>query len=108
MDAGTPQNIVSTIPFLVLDEIGCQSLAQDAQMILDETIRSRYDRGLPTVLVSNLPLDSFVELLGDALTDRIRHAVGSDETGAPKFLLQFPSESFRRAPWNSYANLATA
>jgi len=65
--------------------------------LLDELLKHRYDAGKPTILISNLPLDQLKEFLGDALTDRVKHA-----TGNGKFILQFKGESYRRSAGENY------
>lgn len=95
--------IVQKVPFLVLDEIGCTTLANDERLLLDELIKHRYDHRKPTILISNLPLTGkaaapgLKEFLGDALTDRIKEA-----TGNGKFIAQFSGESYRRTTGETY------
>jgi len=96
-DPPTPLEIVQGIRCLVLDEIGCAPLANDERLLLDEMLKHRYDHGKPTILISNLALDQLKDFLGDALTDRIKHASGSG-----KFILQFSGESFRRTTGANY------
>lgn len=98
-----PLEICQNVRFLVLDEIGCTALANDERLLLDELIKSRYEARKPSTLISNLPLTGkpeapgLKEFLGDALSDRIRHA-----TGNGKFILQFTGESYRRQSGESY------
>lgn len=102
-ESPTPLDIVQRVRFLVLDEIGCNSLANDDRLLFDELLKHRYDHRKPTILISNLPLTGtrnepgLKEFLGDVLTDRIRHA-----SGGGKFILQFKGESYRRAVGESY------
>ena len=93
----TPLEIVQRVRFVILDELGCNPLANDERLLLDELIKHRYDERKPTILISNLPLDQLKEFLGDALTDRIKHA-----TGNGKFILQFSGESYRRTAGENY------
>jgi DNA replication protein DnaC len=93
----TPLQLVQGVRFLVLDEMGCNPLANDERLLLDELIKHRYDHRKPTILISNLPLDQSKEFLGDAITDRI-----ADATGNRKFLLQFMGGSFRRTAGETY------
>ena len=93
----TPLEIVERVRFLVLDEIGCKSLANDELLFFDELLKHRYDERKPTILISNLALDQLKEFLGDALADRIKHASGNG-----RFILQFDGESFRRTTGENY------
>ena len=99
-EAETPPTvleIVQQVRFLVLDEIGCHSLANDERLLLDELIKHRYEQNKPTILISNLALDQLKEFLGDAPSDRIACA-----TGNGKFVLQFSGESYRRTVKEDY------
>jgi len=93
----TPLEITQKVRFLVLDEIGCTTLANDERLFLDELIKHRHERRKPTILISNLPLDEFKGFLGDALTDRIK-----DATGNGRFIVQFTAGSFRRSDAENY------
>lgn len=93
----SPLEVVQEVRFLVLDEIGCNALANDERLLLDELLKHRYDERKPTILISNLPLKELKAFLGDALADRITHA-----TGNGRFILQFSGESFRRAAGEDY------
>jgi DNA replication protein DnaC len=93
----TPLSVLQEVRFLVLDEVGCTSLANDERLLLDELIKHRYEHRKPTILISNLPLDEIKEFLGDALSDRIKEA-----TGDGKFIVQFSGESYRRSADESY------
>ena len=98
-----PLTITQGVRFLVLDEIGCTALANDERLLLDELLKHRYEQRKPTILISNLPLTGkpdqpgLKEFLGDAPTDRIRHAAGNG-----KFILQFTGESYRRTTGENY------
>ena len=102
-ESPSPLEIVQEIAFLVLDEMGCTALANDERLFLDELLKHRYDHRKPTILISNLPLTGMAdslglkELLGDALTDRVR-----DATGNGKFIVQFTGESYRRTTGENY------
>ena len=85
------------VSFLVLDEIGCTTMANDERLLLDELLKHRYEQRKPTVLISNLPLDPLKEFLGNALADRIGHA-----TGNGRFIIQFSVASFRRSDGENY------
>jgi DNA replication protein DnaC len=96
-EPASPLDLGQQVGFLILDELGCNPLANDERLLLDELLKHRYDAGKPTLLISNLPLDQLKEFLGDALTDRVRHAAGNGQ-----FILQFSGESFRRSGGESY------
>jgi len=102
-ESPTPVAIVQKVRFLILDEIGCVSLADDERLLLDELLKYRYEHRKPTILVSNLPLTGTTEqpglkeYLGDALVDRIREA-----TGNGKFIVQFTGISYRLAVGGNY------
>ena len=99
----TVLEIVQEVRFLVLDEIGCNALANDERLLLDELVKHRYEHRKPTMLASNLTLagtpeePGLKEFLGDALSDRIK-----DATGNGRFILQFGGDSYRRASGESY------
>jgi DNA replication protein DnaC len=59
-------------PFLVIDEIGMSAGGADEQPMFYEILAYRHDADLPTVLVSNYPMDKLADFLGDRLADRIR------------------------------------
>jgi DNA replication protein DnaC len=98
-----PLEFTQDVFFLVLDEIGCVSLANDERLFLDELLKHRYEHRKPTILISNLPLTGppekpgFKEFVGDALADRIKEA-----TGNGKFIVQFTGESYRRKTGGNY------
>jgi DNA replication protein DnaC len=99
----TPLEMVQSVRFLVLDEIGCTALANDERLMIDELLKHRYEHRKPTILISNLPLKGtadapgFREFLGDALADRIKEA-----TGNGKFIVQFSGQSYRRSTGENY------
>jgi len=103
IDPENPLEIAQLARFLVLDELGCTYPANDERLLLDELLKHRYDQRKPTVLISNLPLvgtpdkPCLKEVLGEALTDRIKEA-----TGNGKFIVQFSGGSFRRTTGDSY------
>jgi len=103
MEPPKPLKTVQEVPFLVLDEIGCNPLADDERLYLDELVKYRYENRKPTILISNLPLSGPPErpglkgFLGDALTDRIK-----DATGNGKFIVQFTGDSYRRTTGENY------
>lgn len=56
---------------LIIDEIGVQYGTDSERNILFEVINDRYEYLLPTILVSNLPLNELEEMLGERVVDRL-------------------------------------
>jgi DNA replication protein DnaC len=77
---GTRKDLVaelSTVPFLIVDDLGMRKLPHTAAEDLLELIMRRYERA-STMLTSNRPVDDWGKLLGDtaavtALLDRLLH-----------------------------------
>ena len=77
---GTRKTLVttlSTVPLLIIDDLGMRNLPHTAAEDLLELIMRRYERA-STLLTSNWPVDDWGELLGDtaavtALLDRLLH-----------------------------------
>jgi DNA replication protein DnaC len=68
---------LSTVPLLILDDLGMRKLPHTAAEDLLEIIMRRYERA-STLLTSNRPVDDWGKLLGDtaavtALLDRLLH-----------------------------------
>ena len=68
---------VSTVPLLIIDDLGMRKLPATAAEDLLEIIMRRYER-FSTVLTSNRPVDDWGKLLGDtaavtAMLDRMLH-----------------------------------
>lgn len=57
---------------LALDEIGNQRGDDDEKRILFDVLNKRYEKALPTVLVSNLTQEKLEEFLGEVLWDRLQ------------------------------------
>jgi len=73
-------------PCLVIDEIG-KMKSQNESKFLFKILNERYERGLPTVLVSNLSKKELSELLGAPLVDRFAEScIG----------IEFDWESYRK------------
>ncbi|MEY0287993.1 ATP-binding protein [Providencia rettgeri] len=56
---------------LIIDEIGVQYGTDSERNILFEVINDRYEYLLPTILISNLPLNELEEMLGERVVDRL-------------------------------------
>jgi DNA replication protein DnaC len=68
---------VSTVPLLIIDDLGMRKLPATAAEDLLEIIMRRYER-VSTILTSNRPVDDWGKLLGDtaavtAMLDRLLH-----------------------------------
>ena len=68
---------LSTVPLLIIDDLGMRKLLHTAAEDLLEIIMRRYERA-STLLTSNRPVDDWGKLLGDnaavtALLDRLLH-----------------------------------
>ena len=78
--AGTRKDFLtelSTVPLLIIDDLGMRKLGHTAAEDLLELIMRRYERAA-TLLTSNRPVDDWGKLLGDtaavtALLDRLLH-----------------------------------
>ena len=69
--------LLSTIPLLILDDLGMRKLPPNAAEELLEIIMRRYERA-STLLTSNRPVEDWGKLLGDtaavtAMLDRLLH-----------------------------------
>lgn len=56
---------------LIIDEIGVQYGTDSERNILFEVINDRYEYLLPTILISNLPLNELEDMLGERTVDRL-------------------------------------
>ena len=56
---------------LIIDEIGVQYGTDSERNILFEVINDRYEDMLPTIMISNLPLNELAPLLGERVVDRM-------------------------------------
>jgi DNA replication protein DnaC len=66
----------ATIDLLLIDEIGVQFGSDTEKMFLFDVIDQRYQRMLPTVLISNLNSDGLIEAAGPRVIDRVREGGG--------------------------------
>lgn len=57
---------------LIIDEVGVQFQSGAENVIFSEIINYRYERMMPTVLLSNLSIGGFKNLLGERIIDRLR------------------------------------
>jgi DNA replication protein DnaC len=69
--------LLSTVPLLIIDDLGMRKLGTTAGEELLEIVMRRYERA-STLLTSNRPVEDWGELLGDsaavsAMLDRLLH-----------------------------------
>lgn len=67
----------TSIPALIIDEVGVQFGSDTEKMVVFDIIDGRYNNMLPTVLISNLAVDGVKELIGDRAIDRMREDGGN-------------------------------
>lgn len=75
----------SDVDLLVLDEIGRQFETHNEHLYLFDLVNERYNRGKPTIFLTNLDGDEFKEFVGDAILDRLK------EGGSVILSLNWPS-----------------
>lgn len=63
---------LSKARLLVIDELGIQVGSDNELNIIFEIINNRYEKRLPTVIISNLEKAEVVELLGTRIIDRLK------------------------------------
>lgn len=73
---------------LVLDEIGMQFGTDAERLALWDVLNGRYERVVPTILVSNLTVDEMAAYVSDRVIDRMRENGGA--------VLAFTWDSFRQ------------
>jgi len=66
----------TTIPALIIDEVGVQFGSDTEKMVVFDIIDGRYNNMLPTALISNLAMPEVKELIGERVIDRLREDGG--------------------------------
>lgn len=74
-----------TVGLLVVDEIGLTKVQDTEYAFLTDVVTGRYDRRLPTILISNLDLERFTAEVGDRVVDRLRQGGKVLMFGWPSF-----------------------
>ena len=69
-------NYFTSTDLLIIDEVGIQFGSDTEKMFIFDIIDGRYENLLPTVIVSNLGLDSIKDLIGERVIDRLRQDGG--------------------------------
>lgn len=77
-----------TPDLLVIDEVGVQFGSDTEKLYLSEVINERYERMLPTILISNLTLEQIESVLGERIIDRFHEGKNA--------ILRFTWGSYRR------------
>ncbi|WP_324028827.1 AAA family ATPase [Pantoea sp. JZ2] len=62
---------------LIIDEVGVQYSSDSEKITLFEILNTRYERMLPTVMISNLTPDEISQAIGERLTDRMVEGKGT-------------------------------
>lgn len=65
------------LDLLIIDEVGIQYGSESEMIILFDIMNTRYERMLPTVLISNLAPGEISQVIGDRLTDRMVEGGGA-------------------------------
>lgn len=73
---------------LIIDEVGVQYGSDAEKIILFEVLNGRYEDVMPTILLSNLPVEHLPEYLGDRVIDRMTEGGGA--------VINFSWESYRK------------
>lgn len=71
VDRGRMLRILQAVPCLVLDEVGVQSGTAHEQKRLFQIVDGRIQQGRPTIFISNLDLDKFIEFVSPRVYSRI-------------------------------------
>jgi DNA replication protein DnaC len=66
----------TTIPLLIIDEVGVQFGSDTEKMFIFDIIDGRYENILPTILISNLDIEAIKALIGERVIDRLRQDGG--------------------------------
>lgn len=69
-------NLYSSPDVLVIDEIGVQFGSDTERLYVFEIINRRYERCLPTVLITNLDIAGLRQEIGERVLDRVREGGG--------------------------------
>ena len=83
---------VKNTPLLALDDLGVQSGTPWAKEKLDQLLTARFNAGLPTVIVTAVPLDSLDDRLRTRLTDARLCRVFILEEESPTSIYAWPPE----------------
>lgn len=66
----------STLPLLIIDEVGVQFGSDTEKMFVFDIINGRYENMLPNVIISNLDIEGVKDIIGERCIDRLREDGG--------------------------------
>jgi hypothetical protein len=68
---------IDTVRVLILDDLGKEhtTASKWAEHFFDHLLRSRFDRGLPTIITSNVPLDAWRDVYGISMSSFAHEAL---------------------------------
>ena len=62
---------LASVDLLILDEVGIQCGTENEKLLIFDVLNERYERRLPTILLSNLGLEDVKQFLGERVYDRL-------------------------------------
>lgn len=68
--------VITSPDLLILDEVGVQFGSDFEKNILFDILNERYEKRLPTILISNLSVNEVMGYLGERVADRLREDGG--------------------------------
>lgn len=71
---GRAEDDYMNVRLLVLDDVGKEYQTNFADSVFDEIIRTRYDKGLPTIMTTNVRQENFGKVYGEAMGSFIHEA----------------------------------
>ena len=75
-DNEMPLAILTAVDLLIVDEIGVQRRTADELFTLFRIFNARYERSLPSVIVTNLSIAELANCVGERIVDRFRENGG--------------------------------
>lgn len=66
----------SSVPLLVLDEVGASYGSDNEKVILFDVLNERYERMLPTIVCGNVTKEELIKALDERVIDRLRENGG--------------------------------
>ena len=110
LDGNSKQHmeLLTTVPLLIIDDLGMKRLPLTAAEELLEIIMRRYERA-STLITSNQPVEDWGKLLGDsaavsAMLDRLLHQAGTCSKCGPRSVADQNRQSRKKANDKSKSN----